>query len=180
MHMEISWLLISFAAFATITLAAGLSLAFTKRFTYAAFLLFAVLFGIAALFIFAGAELLAVAQLIIYVGGILILMVFGIMLTRKRISGHAETALFQSIPSALVALAAAAILLYVFIPLDWEGLGWIENQPAIESGLNNPQLIGKQLLSTYLLPFELMGLLLLLALIGAAYIARIKSEKTTE
>jgi len=170
--MELSWPLVCFSGFALICLAAGFGLALTKRFMYAAFLLFALLFGIAAVFIFAGAELLAVAQIIIYVGGILILMVFGMMLTRKRISGQVETALHQSIPAALVSIAAGAIFFYVFLPINWEGLSWIQNPEILESGLNNPQLIGKQLLSSYLVPFELMGILLLLALIGAAYLAR--------
>ncbi|MEM8887682.1 MAG: NADH-quinone oxidoreductase subunit J [Bacteroidota bacterium] len=173
--MEFSALHISFVAFALITLGAGLGLALSKRFIYAAFLLFALLFGVAAIFIFAGAELLAVAQLIVYVGGILILLVFGIMLTRKRISGFAETALHQSITSALVGLGTAAVLLFVFLQVDWESLDWMQKSVAVESGLNNPQMIGKQLLSSYLLPFELMGILLLLALIGAAYIAKEKA-----
>ncbi|MEL6252901.1 MAG: NADH-quinone oxidoreductase subunit J [Bacteroidota bacterium] len=173
--MEFSGLHISFAAFALISLGAGLGLALSKRFIYAAFLLFALLFGVAALFIFAGAELLAVAQLIVYVGGILILLVFGIMLTRKRISGFAETALHQSIPSALVGMGTAAVLLFVFLQVDWESLDWMQHSGVVESGLDNPQMIGKQLLSSYLLPLELMGILLLLALIGAAYIAKEKA-----
>lgn len=177
--MELSWPIISFAGFATVTLAAGVGLALTKRFMYAAFLLFALLFGIAAIFIFAGAELLAVAQIVVYVGGILILMVFGLMLTRKRISGHAETALHQSIPAAIVALSTAGILSYVFLPIDWESLSWIQASESVQTGLTNPQLVGKQLLSSYLLPFELMGILLLLALIGAAYVARGKSQEVS-
>lgn len=175
--MELSWPIISFAGFAMLTLAAGVGLALTKRFMYAAFLLFALLFGIAAVFIFAGAELLAVAQIVIYVGGVLILMVFGLMLTGKRISGHAETALHQSIPAAIVALSTAAVLSYVFISIEWENLSWIKETEVAQTGLSNPQLVGKQLLSSYLLPFELMGILLLLALIGAAYVARVKRQK---
>lgn len=172
--MEFSWPVISFVGFAAVILAAGVGLALTKRFMYAAFLLFGVLFGVAAVFIFAGAEFLAVAQLIVYVGGVLILMVFGLMLTGKRISGHAETALHQSIPAAIVALSTAAVLAYVFIPISWEALSWMQPTEPINTGLSNPQLVGKQLLSSYMPPFELMGVLLLLALIGAAFVARVK------
>ena len=171
---------ITFAAFALLILGAGLGLALSKRFIYAAFLLFALLFGIAAIFIFAGAEFLAVSQLILYVGGILILMVFGIMLTRKRISGRAETALHQSIPAALVALLIGGIFCYILLPIDWGNLDSIQHANNPETGLSNPQFVGKQILSTYLIPFELMGFLLLLALVGAAHIARKEKFRETK
>ena len=67
--------------FAAITVAGGLLLALARNLIHAAFLLFVVLFGVAGLYVFAHAEFLAVAQVIVYVGGILILLIFGVMLT---------------------------------------------------------------------------------------------------
>ena len=75
---------IIFFVFAVITVGGALFLLFTKNVFYAAFSLLLTLLGVSGLYVFAGADFLAVSQIMIYVGGILVLMIFGIMLTNNK------------------------------------------------------------------------------------------------
>ncbi|WNJ16148.1 NADH-quinone oxidoreductase subunit J [Pontibacter sp. G13] len=166
-----------FAAFAILTLGFGVMLGFTRNLMYAAFMLFAVLFGVAALFVFAGAEFLATSQLIVYVGGILILVVFGVMLTQRSLSNSAKTQLHYLVPGTLIALLLMGGLFWLMdaIPLDQMADQQAPATEAQAASLTNPEIIGKALLTDYLVPFEIMSVLLLIALIGAAYLARPES-----
>lgn len=164
--MNESLYLITFGAFALTTIGAACWLALTRRLVYAAFLLFAVLLAIAGLFVFAGAEFPAVSQIIVYVGGILILIMFGIMLTHKDLLIKAKESQHY-LPQAGLTLALLGVL---FSPL----LVWVYERPSEAlppAGDSVPQ-IGIQTLSSYLLPFEVLGILLLVALVGAASLAR--------
>jgi NADH-quinone oxidoreductase subunit J len=161
-------LTIAFWGFAGLTLLAALGLALSRKLIYASFLLFVVLFGVAALFVFAGAEFLAVSQVIVYVGGILILIIFGVMLTQRDLLNSPERSYRRLLPGLMVSGALGWLLWRSFGRLDpslWAGS---EAQPA----LTNTEQLGVQTLTRYLLPFELISLLLLIALIGAAYLAR--------
>jgi len=159
---------IAFWGFGGLCLVAAVALALTRKLIYAAFLLFVVLFSIAGLYVFAGAEFLAVSQVIIYVGGILILIIFGIMLTRKDLLVLGGTGTRWQWPGLAVAVGLGFLL--------WQTLGKefvdvpLPTPQTVE--IESVQAIGIQTLTQYLLPFELISLLLLVALIGAAYIAR--------
>lgn len=139
---------------------------------YAILGLFLVLFGVAAIFVFAQAEFLAVSQLIVYVGGILILMVFGVMLTQRKIDENPHTDLIQVVPSIITILILGAGFVYMIGENNWDLLA--QNHATIpdENHFNNIQIIGKETLTTYLVPFEAVSVLLLMAMIGAIYIAR--------
>ena len=165
---------ILFYVFAFITAAAGLGLALARNVIYAAFLLFGVLLGVAALYIFAGAELLAMSQIIVYVGGTLIIVVFGVMLTAKIREMRPETELVNVIPGILLALALMAMLLFV---IKESGAANYTAKTATPTTVNT-EMIGEATLTNYLLPFELVSVLLLVVLIGAAYLSRkTKNEK---
>ena len=168
--MEPSHLIFLF--FAAIVLGAGLALGFSRKLITAAFLLFLLLFGIAGLFVFAGAPFLAVSQIVVYVGGILILIIFGLMLTQQRIFDQPATRLHFVIPGILVAGGMAAFLIYMGKQVDWEQLAWAKESAQQSTSLSNTEVLGTHMLSNYLLPFELMSILLLIALIGAAYLTR--------
>ena len=122
------------------------------------------LFGVAILYLFLEAEFLAVVQILVYVGAILTLLVFGVMLTARI----ADPAVPRWNQQAWLALALTAVL----------GLGlahFLVYAPwAIRAETEPVKLpvLGKTLLSTYLLPFELLSVLLLGALVGAIFIAR--------
>jgi NADH-quinone oxidoreductase subunit J len=168
--MEISsWI---FGGFAFLALAGAIALLFVRNLMYAVLALFVVLVAIAALFVFVGAEFLAISQLIIYIGGILILMIVGLMLTRRNMQDKAETGLIQIIPAIFLFSALVALFILVFFQQDWNQLDWMKTPTPLPTHLNNVQHIGIQTLTTYLIPFELISILLLLVLIGATYIAR--------
>jgi NADH-quinone oxidoreductase subunit J len=165
---------ILFHGLVLLTGSAAIVLALSRNVVYAAFLLFLVLFGVAGLFVFAGAEVLAVSQVIIYVGGILIVVIFGVMLTAKIREMKPQTEIVNKVPGAMVAVALFMALLFV---IRESGLGKREVQAHAEV-MNNTKQLGMATLTDYLLPFELISVLLLAVLIGAAYLSRkTKTEK---
>jgi len=139
---------------------------------YAAFALFLALLGVAALFVLAGADFLGVAQLMVYVGGILVLLIFGIMLTRTvdrtesaQTPNRVVVALGRRFGGVVVGLGLFGILLLVILQarftLDGDTL----------SSHSTIGTLGVELMTSHLLPFEIAGILLLVALVGAAYLA---------
>jgi NADH-quinone oxidoreductase subunit J len=167
---------VAFIAFAGLTLLAALGLALSRQLIHAAFLLFVVLFGVAALFVLAGAEFLAVSQVIVCVGGILILIIFGVMLTQRDLIHAAKSSYRRLFPGLLVSGGLGWILWQAFGHLDLSMLPQASPAPALQ----NTEQIGVQLLTRYLLPFELISVLLLIALMGAAYLARPMAQEEQE
>lgn len=164
--------LIAFYFFASLVLLGGLFIFFTRNLMYAAFALFLTFLGVAALFVLASADFLAVAQLMVYVGGILILLVFGVMLTRPRMrkqdythANYVETGnarrFWSGITGAVLFLLLTTVILQGnFLPA--------EQQITAKSTI---QTLGVELMTSHLLPFEIAAILLLIALVGAAYLA---------
>lgn len=143
---------------------------FSKNVMYAAFALLFTLFGVAGLFVLLNADFLAITQIMIYIGGILVLIVFGIMLTSKVTGVNVKTGTlskFQRIIAGLLALIFCISLIVIFNSTSW----YLSNVQPPQSTIN---LIGNELLTNYLLAFEAASVLLLIAIIGAALIARRK------
>jgi NADH-quinone oxidoreductase subunit J len=148
-----------------LTSGAALALALSRRLMASAFFLFFVLLGVGLLFGWAGALFAAAAQVLVYVGGILVLIVFGLMLTQKQNTSGPDSDWSFPVMGAVAALGFSAFFLSW-----WRMLPGGLSQPA--PAIDAPNRIGVQLLTTYLIPFELLSLLLLAALIGAIQIAR--------
>ncbi len=149
----------------------GLSVIFiaiTKNILYSAFSLILTFIGVAGLFIFMGAEFLAVTQILVYVGGILILLVFGIMLTQRLKGDHIKTGRYQWIFGFLISAGFFVILTTSIFKGAFEGLPWIDQEYSQEVELKS---FGLSLMTDYVLAFEVIGVLLLIALIGAVRIA---------
>ena len=123
------------------------------------------LFGVAGLYIFLYADFLAATQVVVCVGGILVLIIFGVMLTNKidtpSIASSSSNQVFGFILSSLM----FTILLGVIFTTDW-----YTNSNMVTDGTVRP--IGRMLLNNYLLPFELVSVLLLAALVGASMLSR--------
>lgn len=157
---------IAFYLFAIITLVSASVVVFSRNILYSAFSLLFTFFGVAGLYVLLTADFIAITQLMIYVGGILVLILFGVMLTTKVISVDMRSGTFQTLPAVLVVAALAGTLVGIFWTTDWkvtsEAGGFEKTAPKI----------GEMLLSSYLLPFEVASLVLLVALVGAAMIAR--------
>jgi NADH-quinone oxidoreductase subunit J len=107
-----------------------------------------------------------VTQVLIYVGGILVLILFGVMLTNRQINVDAKTGTVQTLPAIVITAAIAATLIGIFWSTAWPLSGQLKMMD------NTASDIGSLLLSKYLLPFEVASVVLLVALLGAAMIAR--------
>jgi NADH-quinone oxidoreductase subunit J len=160
-----------FYVFAVITVVSAFIVVFSRNIVYSAFSLLFTFFGVAGLYVLLNADFLAVTQLLIYVGGILILLLFGVMLTSKVIDVRMKTGALQTIPAVILVAGLAGVLCGVFYVSDWKRA----SLPELKS--TAPKL-GEMLMTTYLLPFEVASIVLLVALVGAAMIAR--REKSSQ
>jgi NADH-quinone oxidoreductase subunit J len=157
---------IAFYIFAVITLAGACVAVFSRNIVHSVFALLFAFFGVAGIYIFLFADFIAITQLMIYVGGILVLILFAVMLTNRQINVDIKTGTVQILPAVLIIAALAGTIVGVFWTTDWR----IVAQPQSPAA-TAPQL-GVLLLTNYLLPFEVSSVVLLVALIGAAMIAR--------
>jgi NADH-quinone oxidoreductase subunit J len=119
---------------------------------------------VAGLYVLLGADFLAATQLLVYVGGILVLLLFGVMLTHKIYDLDLRTETTQFAPGVIVAVGLFVILASTAVRTQWMG---VPRPPAPTTAE-----IGRLFLGQYLLPFEAASVLLLVALIGAAMIVR--------
>ncbi len=161
-------LVLTYAGFfvmAAITLGGGLMAVSARNLIRAALGLIIALIGIAGIYFVLEAEFVAVVQILIYVGAISILILFAVMLTRGLMQRDFPAQNSQWIAALFIALLLFAALLYVIVSTNWRAV-----ETPIASDLI-PKL-GTELMTTYLLPFEAVSLLLLAALVGAIMIAR--------
>ncbi len=157
---------IVFYLFAFITVFSAFIVVFSKNIVYSAFSLLFTFFGVAGLYVLLSADFLAVTQVLIYVGGILVLLLFGVMLTNKVINVDLKTGTVHTVPALLVVALVAGSLSGMFYS-TWKTV----DAPASVLTTTTPA-IGEMLLTSYLLPFEIASVVLLVALIGAAMISR--------
>ncbi len=151
---------------ATLTVGSACVVAFSKNIVRSAFSLLLTFWGVAGLYALCGADFLAAAQVLIYVGGILVLILFAVMLTHKISEFKLSNDASYTPISFLAFLSVLLILTFVVTyAVDWPELGQVNPQPT-----SGP--IGQALMREYLLPFEIVSVLLLAALIGAAFLAR--------
>lgn len=162
---------IVFYFFVLVAAISSIGILFSKNVFKAALLLLVCLLAIAALYIFTMAEFIAITQILIYAGGILVVIIFGIMITSK-LSGKplhvGHTHLFSGL---LAALTIFILLIFSFIrDLDLP-------KPISITESNNIEMLGTNFITDYALPFQMAGILLLVALIGAAVITSFMKSK---
>ncbi len=144
---------------------AALGILFCKNVFKAALLLLCCLLALAAVYVLSFAEFVAVTQVLVYAGGIVVVIIFGIMLTTKLLGTALIVKNGNILPGALAGIALFALLIKFFS----EGFINDESQ-QVRSFDDNISETGVQLMTNYVLPFELAGILLLMALIGAGVI----------
>ena len=127
------------------------------------------LFGVAGLYVFLYADFIAATQIIIYVGGILVLIIFGVMLTNNIADPKLTNKSQHQLLAGIFSFALLIMLSNIVFDTNW----YVEELIIRDSTVND---IGMMLLSTYLLPFEVVSILLLAALIGAAMLSRKKVD----
>ena len=130
-----------------------------------AMLLILVLAGVAVMYVLLSADFLAIAQLLVYVGAIMILMLFAIMLTPNQVDLSGGTTEGQKISAALTGIVVATIAVGVVVTHPW-------NLRPEALNVETAERIGMLLLNTYVLPFWIASILLTVGLIGAIVIAR--------
>lgn len=163
---------IIFLLFATITVGSAALVVFSRRIIYAAFSLMFSFFGVAALYVFLSADFLAAVQVIIYVGGILVLILFGILLTTKISKISASTGAKQRVWGSLTAIGTLALIFTILSRAKWTILsGDVDQRYSAQT-----ETIGTLLMTDYLLPFEVASILLLAALIGSMFIVRSENK----
>ena len=131
----------------------------------AALALTTVLGGVALMYALLGADFLAVAQLVIYVGAVMVLIIFAIFMTPGQIDVPGLVGPAQRLGALLVSAAVLLISVFVVVTTPWKVRDTLLDIPTVES-------LGGLMLTRYVLPFEIASLLLTVALIGAIVIAR--------
>lgn len=151
---------------AMIIVSAGFA-AYSRSIVQAAYNLFFTLFGMAGLYVLLGSAFLAITQVIIYVGGILVLLMFGVLLTNRPLSQEDKSLAGRYLVASAV---GAGVLGFVAFPLI-SGLIWPK---AAELGepAESVRALGDSLLGAYLPGLEVAGMTLLFCLIGAAWLVR--------
>lgn len=160
---------ILFWFFGAVALLSALGIVFSRNVIHGALLLVLTLLSLAAIFILFGAEFLAVVQILVYAGGIVVLIVFGIMLTKRKGEGNLKSSSRYMIPAIL----KGGLTLYLLVCVI--GKMKIPDR-ELEASATQVQEVGIQLMTTNLVAFELIAYLLLVVLVGAAYLAKIKAS----
>lgn len=154
-----------FYAFAAFTVLTAAGVAFSRNIVYSAFALMGTLFGVAGLYVFLAADFVAAAQVLIYIGGILVLILFAVMLTHRIANVAVSNRSVGRVPALLVVGGVVAIMGRAIVTTKWQIAGTLPDAPSTRA-------IGNGLLGPYVLPFELASFVLLAVLIGAVVVSR--------
>jgi NAD(P)H-quinone oxidoreductase subunit 6 len=154
-----------FYLIAIITVGSAAVVAFSRNIIYSAFSLLGTFAGVAGLYVFLGADFVAAVQVLIYVGGILVLILFAVMLTHRITDVEITNRAAGRLPGLLVVAVFLVLLIQTIRETPWVKVKEVVHQPTTAR-------IGELFLENYLLPFELASLVLLAAMIGAVVLSR--------
>jgi len=159
---------ILFTVIATATGLSALTVVLSRYIVRSAVWLLFTLIGVSLLYFLLGAEFVGATQLIVYVGGTMVLVVFGVMLTAQQQFLRIRTRPQEWVVGGVLAAALCALMVTVSVRLG-------EGRPAPPAGsMPGTGQLGVGFLTTYPLPFEIISVHLLVVLIGASYLARAK------
>jgi NAD(P)H-quinone oxidoreductase subunit 6 len=161
--MEISTVV--FCLIAAVTVGSACIVALSQNIIYSAFSLLGTFMGVAGLYIFLAADFVAAVQVLIYVGGILVLILFAVMLTHRITDVEITNRAAGRLPALIIVGVFFALLVQTILETPWVRVKEIVYRPTTAS-------IGDLFLENYLLPFELASLVLLAAMIGAVVLSR--------
>jgi NADH:ubiquinone oxidoreductase subunit 6 (subunit J) len=136
----------------------------TRNLFHAAIFLAFTLIGVAILYFFLHAEYIGAVQILLYVGAIMVLVIFAIMLTGRLQDPNVRQSNHQGIPVFAVLLGVAAFLIPIIVRAPWSIAKNAQNVSVVQ--------LGKALMGDFVFPFEVVSLVLLVALIGAIVTAR--------
>jgi len=160
----------AFWALSGITLIAAGGVMVSRNLLHAVLFLIITFIGVAGFFVLLSAEFLAMAQVVIYVGAVAVLVLFAILLTPRSGRDNSETV--WGAPAALLVIALATVLILVIHDASWQETSSFQ-APTVGD-------LGRALLSTWVLPFQLASVLLTAALIGAIMLVRSPEEEAED
>jgi NADH-quinone oxidoreductase subunit J len=162
---------IFFYLLAAVMIASAIAVVTTRNVVRAALYLILVFAGVSAQYLLLAAEFVAVTQILIYIGAIMVLMLFGIMLTRAKIGRDVDLTHANWYVGLATAVVLAGVMGYALI--DAYGDDAMPKDLRVDDvGGSNTATVSDTLFSQYLIPFEAVSVLLLAALVGAIVIAR--------
>lgn len=152
-----------------VTLGAAVAVVTNKNILHSAFYLVLAFVGVAGIYVLLEAPFIAVVQVLVYIGAIAILIVFAIMLTRRIMSKDLEQRNAQWVLAALGGFALFGVMGWIVYSVNW---------PVAEAAVpeDTITILGQELLSTYVVPFEIVSVLLLAALVGSILIGRERDQ----
>jgi len=165
---------VMFYVLATVTLVSALLVVLMRRPLHNVLFMILTMIGLAGLFLLLHAEFIAMVQLIVYAGAVMVLFLFVIMLlnldqVRTRAEGARSVRWWGGAVIAVGILGIVWMVMKAFVPPA--GV----SPAGAEAARSNTEILGRELFSTYLLPFEIASILLLAAIIGAVVLARRRS-----
>ncbi len=163
--MEISIGTIIFYLIAAITVVSAAVVVFSSNIVYSAFSLVGTFGGVAGIYVLLGADFVAAVQILIYVGGIVVIILFAIMLTHRIADVQVTNRSVGKIPALIVTGLVITLLVSTILESSWTKADQVAHDPTTAQ-------IGELFLTDYLLPFELASIVLLVALIGAVTLSR--------
>jgi NADH:ubiquinone oxidoreductase subunit 6 (subunit J) len=171
------WETLAFYLVAALAAGSALGCIIATNIVRMALCLLGTLGAVALLYFLLAANFLGVIQLVVYAGGTLIVIVFGVMLTSRTYGIKLRPTRIEAVVGLVVCAALLAGLVGILATTNWHTAG----ATAVASGQapNDVAAFGKQLLGPYLVPFELVSVLLLAVMIGAAYLAQ-PGKRTSE
>lgn len=150
---------------AALTIVSAGGVAFSRNIVYSGFSLMGTFMGVAGLYVFLAADFVALVQVLIYIGGILVLLLFAVMLTHRIADVRISNRSVGVFPALVMIIATGVVMGNAILKANWHT---VEVQPALPTTAG----IGNAFLTDYILPFELASVVLLAALIGAVVLSR--------
>jgi NADH-quinone oxidoreductase subunit J len=156
---------IIFYAIAALTIGSSCMVAFSRNIVYSTFALLGAFMGVVGLYVLLAADFVAMVQLLVYVGGILVLTIFAVMLTQGIADVTISNRAVGLAPAVAIVIIAGGVMGYAIQRTHWHVAASVTPSPTTYG-------IGNAFLGDYVLPFEIASLVLLAALIGAIVISR--------
>lgn len=143
---------------------------FSRSVIHAAYALGLALVGISGVYVLVGSELLAVVQILLYAGGVIILLVFGVMMTNRLRGDNILSESKNQVVGGLIALSVFSLMVFLISNFDFQ-------QRSSSVSADQIKQIGVSFLTEHIVAFELIAFVLLVALVGAAYLAKMSADE---
>lgn len=163
----IPWSHVAVGVLAGVTLGSAVLTVTLRNLYHCALCLALCLVGVAGLYVVLSAEFIAAAQVLIYVGAVTVLILFAVMMTERITGARGQAASQQRGLALLASVALAACLIGLVQTTSWSTAA-AQAPPPSDTSL----ILGRELLTTFLIPFEVASVVLLTALVGAVVLAK--------